>query len=307
MRRFVVVVMDERGQQLVRRRVSRRGFRACVAGAVGFLLTIAALVGHGLITQAITKQSIAIEQENVEITALLNTLESRVPVARIAAVRAELTFAQVWAKSQLGREPSMLGIGPISSAAAGITNDTRSGHILNMEPLEVPLEFERLTMESQRLQRSMGELLEYFHDAETILDSTPSINPARNPWLTSTFGRRRDPVLGLWMMHKGIDIGGQTDDHIVAPAGGVIIFAGYFGGYGRKLVIDHGYGLQTHFAHLNKFEASVGDRVRRGQLVAYMGSTGKSTGPHLHYEVRRNGQPLNPLPFIWDESRWPTR
>jgi murein DD-endopeptidase MepM/ murein hydrolase activator NlpD len=133
-----------------------------------------------------------------------------------------------------------------------------------------------------------------------MLSNTPSLRPARSPWLTSGFGRRNDPVHGGLAIHKGIDIGGQNGTEVFAPADGVVIFVGKRGGYGNVVVVDHGYGLQTHYAHLSKFRCHVGDHLRRGDTIAGMGSTGKSTGPHLHYEVRRYGRPLDPTRFILD-------
>ena len=103
---------------------------------------------------------------------------------------------------------------------------------------------------------------------------------------------------GGLVMHKGVDFAGYTGMPVVAPADGVVIWTGTRGGYGRTVVIDHGNGIQTHFAHLNRYDVRRGDHVARGEVVAEMGSTGKSTGPHLHYEVRRYGEPVDPLSFI---------
>jgi murein DD-endopeptidase MepM/ murein hydrolase activator NlpD len=118
--------------------------------------------------------------------------------------------------------------------------------------------------------------------------------------VTSSFGRRRDPIFKTWLMHKGLDLGGHTGMDITAPADGIVIYTGWRGGYGKTVVVDHGFGLQTHYAHLSDYRVQVGQRVRRGEVLALMGSTGKSTGPHLHYEVRSNGQPLDPIRFILD-------
>ena len=101
-------------------------------------------------------------------------------------------------------------------------------------------------------------------------------------------------------MHKGVDLAGYTGMPISSPADGIIIWTGRRGGYGLTIVIDHGYGLQSHYAHLNRYLVKVGQRLRRGDIIAEMGSTGKSTGPHLHYEVRRNGEPVNPVHYILD-------
>jgi murein DD-endopeptidase MepM/ murein hydrolase activator NlpD len=169
-----------------------------------------------------------------------------------------------------------------------------------MDPIELPVELDRVLADGKTTQRDLGELLEYFHDAQRMLSNTPSLRPARSQWVTSSFGRRQDPVHGGLALHKGLDISGSIGTEVFAPADGTVIFVGRRGGYGNVIVVDHGYGLQTHYAHLSKFRCTVGDHLRRGDTLADMGSTGKSTGPHLHYEVRRYGRPLDPAHFILD-------
>jgi murein DD-endopeptidase MepM/ murein hydrolase activator NlpD len=117
--------------------------------------------------------------------------------------------------------------------------------------------------------------------------------------INNEFGFRRNPFGGrTYEFHPGIDIDGERGDLVVAPANGSVIKAGYTGGYGNMVEIDHGNGLTTRYGHLSKIESSVGDTVSRGQLIAYVGSTGRSTGPHLHYELRLNDRPINPRHFL---------
>ena len=101
-------------------------------------------------------------------------------------------------------------------------------------------------------------------------------------------------------MHKGLDLGGYTGMPIIAPADGKVVYAGMRGGFGITVVLDHGYGVQTHFGHLSALHVEYGQNVRRGSIIGEMGNTGKSTGTHLHYEVRRWGLPLNPELFMLD-------
>ncbi len=103
-------------------------------------------------------------------------------------------------------------------------------------------------------------------------------------------------------MHEGLDIAAAHGKDVMAPADGTVIFAGLEGGYGNVLVIDHGYGVKTRYGHLSKVEVRAGDRVHRGDLIGAVGNTGRSTGPHLHYEVRVNGLPENPRKFILDDE-----
>lgn len=131
-------------------------------------------------------------------------------------------------------------------------------------------------------------------------------NPASIPsmWahmgkINNEFGFRRSPFGGRsYEFHAGMDIDGDRGDMVVAPANGVVLEAGWKGGYGQMIEIDHGNGLTTRYGHLSKIEVNAGDTLTRGQLIALVGSTGRSTGPHLHYELRINDRPINPRRFL---------
>lgn len=133
-----------------------------------------------------------------------------------------------------------------------------------------------------------------------------NVNPAYLPtmWahlgkINNEFGFRRNPFGGRsYEFHPGIDIDGERGDLVVAPANGTVVSAGYKGGYGNLVEIDHGNGLTTRYGHLSKVETAAGDTVTRGQLIGQVGSTGRSTGPHLHYELRLNDRPINPRHFL---------
>ena len=117
--------------------------------------------------------------------------------------------------------------------------------------------------------------------------------------INNEFGFRRNPFGGrTYEFHAGMDIDGERGDQVVAPAGGVITKAGWQGGYGNMIEIDHGNGLATRYGHLSKIEITEGDKISRGQLIGLIGSTGRSTGPHLHYELRLNDRPINPRRFL---------
>ena len=116
--------------------------------------------------------------------------------------------------------------------------------------------------------------------------------------ISSTFGVRMDPFLHLAAMHTGIDFRGNAGDPVHATAAGTVIAAGWTGGYGKMVEIDHGNGLATRYGHLSKIEVDVGDKVRLGQTVGRLGSTGRSTGPHVHYETRIDGDPVDPQKFL---------
>jgi murein DD-endopeptidase MepM/ murein hydrolase activator NlpD len=154
---------------------------------------------------------------------------------------------------------------------------------------------EDLTERSSRLE-------EFYQDQKVLLASTPSIWPVSG-YLSASFGNRLDPFTGLKDFHSGIDISTPLGTKVQAPADGLVISAHAQGGYGNALVVDHGFGIQTRYAHLAGFNARPGQRVRRGDVLGFVGSTGKSTAPHLHYEVWVRDQAQNPIQFILDEYR----
>lgn len=127
----------------------------------------------------------------------------------------------------------------------------------------------------------------------------PSDKPVKTAAFTSGYGVRNDPFRGGHAMHAGIDLAGPYGTPIYATADGTVERAGWNnGGYGNLIELDHGRGIETRYGHLSKVLISAGQQVKRGQLIAYMGSTGRSTGSHLHYEVRIDGKPVNPIPFM---------
>ena len=146
-------------------------------------------------------------------------------------------------------------------------------------------------------ERSFQELVEYLEDQKSLLKSTPSIWPVKG-WLTSTFGYRSSPFTGRRELHQGLDIATRSGTPIIAPADGLVVFAGREGGFGNMIIIDHGYGITTRFGHCSSLEVKLGQKIQRGDVVARVGSTGRSTGPHVHYEVAVNGVSVNPSRYI---------
>jgi len=132
-------------------------------------------------------------------------------------------------------------------------------------------------------------------------DSVPNIW-AHTGKINNEFGFRRNPFGGRsYEFHNGMDIDGERGDSVFAPGGGIVIKAGWTGGYGNLIEIDHGNGITTRYGHLSKIDVAVGDTVTRAQLIGYVGSTGRSTGPHLHYELRLNDRSINPRHFLPQE------
>jgi murein DD-endopeptidase MepM/ murein hydrolase activator NlpD len=156
---------------------------------------------------------------------------------------------------------------------------------------------ERLEQISLVTETGLSELQTYLVSRSAIMNATPSLMPI-NGWLSSTFGYRRHPLDGSYRLHAGVDIAADSGTPVRAPADGTVIFSGIKEGYGKVVVIDHGYGIQTVFGHNSKLFVTQGQHLKRGDKISEVGSTGRSTGPHLHYEIRKNGIPINPLTFI---------
>lgn len=150
--------------------------------------------------------------------------------------------------------------------------------------------------------RSLFSAWQQMDGPATQAIAIPSRRPVDAMRLTSSFGTRNDPFNGRRARHNGIDIPGPVGTPIYATADGTIGRAQRLGGYGNYVEVEHGNAIQTRYGHLSAIAVAPGQRVRRGDIVGYMGSTGRSTGSHLHYEVRIAGAPVNPIPFVQDDS-----
>jgi murein DD-endopeptidase MepM/ murein hydrolase activator NlpD len=158
-------------------------------------------------------------------------------------------------------------------------------------------DIERLELEATSQEESLSELEKLLQSKKDMLAHTPSVWPAHG-WVTSGFGFRTNPFTALTQMHEGLDIANRIGTPVIAPADGIVSDTGKDSAYGNFIVISHGFGINSRFLHLSKILVRPGQRVKRGDKIAEVGTTGKSTGPHLHYEVRVNGIPVNPLRYI---------
>jgi murein DD-endopeptidase MepM/ murein hydrolase activator NlpD len=156
---------------------------------------------------------------------------------------------------------------------------------------------DKMTFRSRRIENDLSLLESKFLQQAQMLSSTPSIAPVRGIY-TDGFGGRSDPFTGEPASHGAVDISSTTGQPVRAPADAVVVKAEWANGYGNVVYLSHGYGFSTRYGHLSGFAVRPGQRVKRGEVIGYVGSTGRSTGPHLHYEVRVNGSPVNPLAYI---------
>lgn len=203
---------------------------------------------------------------------------------------------RIIANLERGQEhPGVLGMG--GPSPSDIRDRLRSDRDDKGLIQQMKVDVERLQSEATLSERSFFELERVLQTKQEILAHTPSIWPAQG-WVTSEFGFRPNPFTGLTQMHEGIDISNRVGTIVVAPANGFVSDIGDDWIHGKFLVISHGFGITTRYSHLNKVLVRVGQKVKRGEKIAEVGMTGKTTGPHLHYEVRLNGIPVNPMRYI---------
>lgn len=167
---------------------------------------------------------------------------------------------------------------------------------------EVKGELDRMRSNLTNLEEKSRVLERFYQNNTLMLASTPSIWPVRG-YYSSIFGERKDPFTGEREMHYGIDISTTVGRPVVATADGVVLYAARRGTYGNVVVIDHKFGVMTRYAHLSGFNVRAGQQVKRGDVIAFVGSTGRSMAPHLHYEVWVNDRPVMPLDYILEYYR----
>src|SRR5207253_903922 len=158
-------------------------------------------------------------------------------------------------------------------------------------------DLDKMSFRSRRLEKDLGLLEQKFVAQSLLLSSTPSTAPVHGI-LTDGFGGRQDPFTGEPGTHNAIDISSAVGQSVRAPADGIVVKAEWANGYGNVIYVSHGYGYSTRYGHLSGYAVRPGQRIKRGDVLGYVGSTGRSTGPHLHYEVRLNNNPVNPLEYI---------
>ncbi len=175
----------------------------------------------------------------------------------------------------------------------GIDQD---GMPLSSEALDRGIQ--KLSDELQTQEEALAALEQYLLTADSIAASIPTGKPVEDGWVSSFYGYRIDPFNGKKTFHEGLDIAGKSGSDVLAVADGIVSWVGERGGYGGLVEVDHGNGYVTRYAHNKTIKVKKGDRVNKGETLALMGSTGRSTGPHVHFEVLRDGQHVNPYNFI---------
>nr|WP_255652604.1 M23 family metallopeptidase [Myxococcus sp. XM-1-1-1] len=286
----------------VKRYTIQRSFLMQVG--MGLMLVVGLGAGAGIHyfqVAADASENRILRDENLTLRSQLKSVRERIEHIGSTLDRVERFDQKLRAMTLLSDPQRNLAMGPTEPEARVPTTDTQFTQLTTTETPKLLMgRLDKLSAEATRQEQSLQELQAYFQDQKSLLASTPSVWPARG-WVTSDFGQRVDPYTADRVMHSGLDIAAPHGKEVYAPSDGTVVFAGLEGGYGNVIVVDHGYGIKTRYGHLAKMLVKAGDRVKRGALIAAVGNTGRSTGPHLHYEVRVNGIPQNPRKFILEE------
>jgi murein DD-endopeptidase MepM/ murein hydrolase activator NlpD len=298
---FTLIVVPDRHAEVKRFHLRKIWiFQALAAVAVVLLIGLV-MAGHYVSIVSEARENPTLRDENLKLKSELAVIREQLQHVGQTLDRVERFDQKLRAITLLSDPQRNLAMGPTEQqplASAGENQFVRSKD--NEGPQVLGQKLDKLSAEATRQEQSLQELQAYFQDQKSLLASVPSVWPTRG-WVTSDFGSRLDPYTSERVMHAGLDIAGPHGKEIVAPADGTVVFAGLEGGYGNVLVVDHGYGIKTRYGHLSFIKVKAGERVKRGDVVAALGNTGRSTGPHLHYEVRVNGIAQNPRKFILDE------
>lgn len=255
----------------------------------------------GKIISALEKQVSTVDQIKktyANYTVDVDTLSSRLGGLEAEMTRLNALAKRVAGKAKLDPKEFSLDVKP-AQGGADLGDVSYSGKSSSDELLA---EFQSAETGLER-QRSMLTALERILEGMTLEEEVmPSGRPVHSGYISSEFGFRRDPFNGRRRMHKGLDFAGPIGTDVFAVGGGVVSFVGQRSGYGNVVEVDHGEGLVSRYAHLSHQNAKEGQVVKKGDLVGLLGNTGRSTGPHLHLEVLKNGAQVNPREYLgYDE------
>ncbi len=286
-KKFAILVIPEGSHRVRRFSVQRSLLNWVACGMVLVLLGLSALVFDYVRTNLDQSEFARLQVENRE-----QRDEMRRLVVRLEDLRKEMVVlaqndakVRVMAKLSRPKGDSLSGVG-------GPGSDD-----LPQEYSDIQRRIDDLRHQIDLQRESQEEIQGFLNDQRSLLAAKPSGYPVKG-WTTSSFGMRRDPFNGRRKMHEGYDIAARTGTPVTATADGIVSQSKAVPGYGKMVVIDHGYGYRTYYGHNSKNYVKVGQRVKRGERIAAVGNTGRSTGSHVHYEVRMNGVPVNPKKFF---------
>lgn len=285
--KLTILIIPE-GSHRVRRFMLKRRTVQTVVGALLFVLAASGLLFVDYLRTHVDRGELArLRAQNHAQQTELRRLATSLDDLRKDMVVLAQNDAKVRAMAQLSKPKSDLVVG----VGGPVEEDTTS------ELTDIQRQIDQIRQAIDLRRESQEEIRGFLIDQRSLLSAKPRGWPTRG-WMTSGFGMRNSPFSGAVKMHEGLDIAARIGTPIYASADGIVSQSGYEEGYGKLVAVDHGYGYKTFYAHTSKIYVKVGQRVKRGDLIAAVGNTGSSTGAHLHYEVRLNGVPLNPKKFL---------
>ena len=287
-KRFTVLIIPEGSHQVRRFGVRSTFVKGVLAVSVILVLGLAGLIADYVMTNLDRNELDRLQVENLSQREELHRL-----VVELEDVRQEMVIlSQNDAKVRVMAKLSA----PKGDSIAGVGGPAREDDT-NRDFNEIQKRIDEIRRQIDLRRESQEEIQGILNDQRSLLAAKPSGWPVKG-WLTSSFGFRRDPFNGKRKIHEGLDIAARTGAPVVATADGIVSSVKTEPGYGKMVTIDHGYGYRSLYGHNSKFSVKVGQRVRRGDQIASVGNTGRSTGSHVHYEVRLNGVPVNPQKYL---------
>ncbi len=298
-RRWTVVLVPHDSEPSKIVEVSYRLVKMGIAATV-FAAAVALCVGYVTISRTVDlSKSARLAQENARLEQQLSELNGRLSGLADTLSRISQRDARIRVLANL--EPIDPQVQAAGIGGPTFTEGTADAGVAMMRTNEIRVDLNGLIRRANLLASSFQEAADSLGVHSARLAATPSIMPTQG-WLTSAFSSMRaHPILHMARPHEGIDVTAPMGTPIEAPAAGTIRDAGWEAGYGNTVVIDHGFGTVTKFAHASKILVREGQRVSRGQRIALVGNTGLATGPHLHYEVHVNGRAVDPLRYVLPE------
>lgn len=304
---YSVIVIPKDKAGIKRWVVSRERIVGTVLLSVGFVLfSLAISLGlvhyheESMATEELRLHGKQYEKERVQVMARLSELELVVNQnEQLAAKLEEIVGVRKDKLASLGLGGRREDLKSAFQLTALNTSHLQNGtNIFDEHTLKVyNLKTIDLTEEAKATAKRLQDVYKFSADADYFWTTVPTATPVRG-WITSDFGMRRSPLTGARQFHEGLDIASPFGSVVTASGDGVVTFAGHHGGLGNEVVVDHGYGLASVYGHNSQLLVHQGEKVKRGQVIARVGSSGRSTGPHLHYEVKVNGVPVDPRRFI---------
>ncbi|MFZ3072885.1 MAG: M23 family metallopeptidase [Thermodesulfobacteriota bacterium] len=272
-----------------------RAYKAARYAAIPLLIVFLYVIVDYSTMAVKVSETYKLQRENTTQKIELQTLSSKIGELEdtVSKLRVFDKKLRIIANLEIPAADNNLGMGGATDEDYFLTIEDKKEKLVD----KLHSDINQIKLDADTQEKSFTELQEFFMKQASMLTSTPSVWPARG-WLTSDFGMRRDPFTGRIQMHKGIDIANKAGADVLAPGDGIVTKSSVSPHLGRMVEVSHGYGMKTTYGHLSESYVRVGQRVKRGSKIAAIGSTGKSTGPHLHYEVVVNGISVDPRNYI---------